>query len=301
MTLSNSSTPSHGSVASEINLRIHRRLKRIHRINSEKRGGRIGISQIGSCGRQLRYQMEHTKRLAWSDRQTLILEMGTLIHKLFNKLIRNPRLGNPSKNITSHFSVGDIDREFQIQLGTRHTILGHVDAIIHRLCPPCDAHKDSPEKTILEVKSCGDYSWSTSVSGRISKQYLAQINGYMYASGIHNGLFIFVHKSTGKIHLKEVTYDPELITGLIKKLEALYRIQSSEYTKRDFQPNDAGILPFECNYCPYTAQCWKDHKLERISEDPPKYKVQLEKVKRPKIKPGPLFKKQENYYVDFVD
>lgn len=109
---------------------------------------------------------------------------------------------------------------------------------------------------LLEVKSMTSYRFEEFERGKISEEYLDQINCYLEALNINECVIVALNKESGVMHELLVVRDPIRIKRIKKNLKLV--LDSTEQTLPDkpFAPDKNGILPWNCLYCAYWGHCW---------------------------------------------
>ena len=144
---------------------------------------------------------------------------GTLMHftieKIVNKLIEEGAVS--PEHVKSEI---DVEKEFN---GVK--VKGRVDLIVN--------------DTVIEFKFTHSYRAP-------SLWHLAQVNLYLWMTGLRKGLIIYVHLPTLKVRYWKVNYDEELVNNRLKKIPELFMVK---YGK---EPDKEG---FGCENCPIYMQC----------------------------------------------
>lgn len=235
----------------------------------------IGLSKSGDCVRKLGYYLAGYPQSAWGWRQSVTLDDGTRGHTVIRKdMIRS--LEN------SHFSLIGQEREVILRLG-EHSWKGHVDGIIQKMCGldssigECKDHTAIKDKTLLEVKTSGASTFKSLEKDGISYSYRCQANAYMHATGIHETLFLFKDKGTGKLWSFLYEFDHDIMDEVAKRLLASTEVVTKgldpQNLAREYGPDEKGKLPFECSYCPFIKECWKDNEPVQVMDDPVIFRV----------------------------
>lgn len=145
-------------------------------------------------------------------------------------------------------------------------IKGHIDAII--------------DGVLVDVKSASSFSFQKFESGALFLPgndpfgYVAQICGYMVATGCERGGFLAVDKTLGKICLCEI---PPEVVAQYKVHERIAHIKavvaSPDLPPRcypDVPDGKSGNMKLDtgCSYCPHKFNCWPDLKTYYYSTGP---------------------------------
>lgn len=203
-------------------------------------------SELGhECLRYLVYNRTH-----W-DKKTLhniglqyIFDMGNEIESIVLKELNE-----------AGFSLQQQQRDFQDQ---EHKITGHIDSVIII----------NDKRYLLEIKSCSPYVFETISDPESIKnhrypyirKYYAQINLYMYLSGIsEEGILLFKNKSTGRYKDILIQLDYKLCENLLKKAE-----QIEKHLKDKTLPERIEFNEQLCGDCPFQYICLPSPSSEEI-------------------------------------
>lgn len=190
----------------------------------------LGMSEIGEkCWRKLWYNY-HLKREKILDGQLKrIFKMGNIIEEQVIKDIVSS--GYLIKDTQRYFS--DIDNNFR----------GHCDGIVY-------GH-DLEEELLIEIKSSSSKNFSIFEKKGVKnhptygEKYEAQMQCYLYYSGLSNGLFIVENKDTQKWYCEIIKADNYIAKEYIEKAEKIIKSENpgSGLSKR--------LDWYECTYCDY--------------------------------------------------
>jgi len=155
----------------------------------------------------------------------------------------------------SGHKVTDQQKSIEIPLPNGWKIRGRMDAKID----------DIP----VDVKSASTYAFKKFKEGTLAEDdgfgYIGQIACYAEAEN-HKGTvgFLAIDKQNGTIAFDPYHATPGWTANAIPDREGLVRdMESEKPPKRAFEPEPDGKsgnlkLPFNCGYCPYKFECWKD-------------------------------------------
>lgn len=207
--------------------------------------------------------------------------------------INRPEQGEPLKGQTlMKFAFGDMTETLVLYLAKMagHAveqeqaevevdgIKGHIDAII--------------DGVLIDVKSASTFSFQKFQTGVLFTPgndpfgYVAQICGYMEATGCERGGFLAVDKTLGKICFCEI---PKEIVEAYKVRERIAHIKQVVsdphipprcYT--DVPDGKSGNMKLDtgCSYCPHKFACWDNLKTYFYSGGP-RYLTKI--VREPKV------------------
>lgn len=117
------------------------------------------------------------------------------------------------------------------------------------------------ELLLLEVKSMSSYAYERFEKGFIDPSYLAQINCYMEALGVHRCVFLAQNKDSGVISEKIVDKNDELMDLVEVNLTTVITSTKENLPERPYQPDAKGLYPWMCAYCAYHKTCLIEPKL----------------------------------------
>ena len=141
--------------------------------------------------------------------------------------------------------------------------------------------EDSQGEAILEIKSVGvgtirmenldlykEYNSGSITMDELWKRvrqpfstHLRQINLYMYATGVHQGIILYEWKPTQSIKEFDVTYQPALIQHILAAAQVIKQ-HLKQGTIID-RPAWATEDHKTCKQCPYKTTCWRNNADRR--------------------------------------
>jgi len=148
---------------------------------------------------------------------------GTLMHFIVEKIV-NKMISESLINPEDVRCEVDVEKVFN-----GNVIKGRVDLIIN--------------DTIVEFKFTHNHRLIY-YSPRL--WHFAQVNLYMWMTGLRKGLIIYIHLPTLKVRYWKVNYDEELVMNRLRKIPELFMVK---YGKEPDKEN------FGCEDCPIYAQC----------------------------------------------
>lgn len=218
----------------------------------------ISMSSLGHCARQLAYRYHGIKPQSFNWKSLMVFDDGDMHHTQLRMLLKL-RL---DKDKSCYRLVGE-EREVSY-LG----ITGHIDGLLEHNNEICKdpSHGDM----LLEVKSMNERAFAElKKTGKIGYEYACQVSGYLAALQLRFAVIIAKNKNTGD--LVEFIYegDQEELKKRYDIIESIITAEDPEQVEREYGPNKAGNLPWQCGYCPFAMMCWrhegvvekKPHKL----------------------------------------
>lgn len=137
----------------------------------------------------------------------------------------------------------------QITVTPSKWMKGHPDGII------VSGLKESPShKHIAEFKTSNYRGFASLVRDGVQKakpMHYAQMQVYMYATGIERAFYMVINKNDDDIYTERVKLDAQYAKSLVAKADTL--------ATEPNMPN--GCNDFHCNMCEYKAYCKGDEKM----------------------------------------
>ncbi len=195
--------------------------------------GRYYPSEIGNCLRRVWFTYRKPKE---PDKEKLkIFQVGLMFHDFIAEVLRSEKTPEV-RLIQSEVPFKLNFPDFQIS--------GRVDDVL--------LVERNGEKLLVEVKS----TKLLSVVKEPSPSHVMQIQLYMHALRIRNGMIVYVEKSSLQTKQYEVRYDPEYVKGVLERFRKLH-----ESLRNGKIPEPEAKLSKDtewmCRYCEYTEECEK--------------------------------------------
>jgi len=194
--------------------------------------GRYYPSEIGSCLRKVWYSYKNPKE-AESD-LIKIFEAGNILHDFVVEVIRSEK--NPDVDL--------LKWEFSVKMQMPDFVIsGRVDDLM--------LVKMSNKQVLVEVKSTKSIKYTEEPRGA----HIMQLMFYMHATGIHNGLLLYIEKNT----LQTKWFDIKYNEGEAKKIEERFTKLHERLTKNKLPAAEAKISgeSWMCRFCDYADECEK--------------------------------------------
>jgi len=205
--------------------------KYLYREARAKTIGRYYPSEVGQCMRKSWFSFKMPKQI--EPGVTRIFEAGNLLHGFVVDVLKSDK--------TPEVTLIESESPLKMKVDD-FEISGRIDDII-RL-------ERNGEKLLVEVKS----TKSMDFLREPSDQYVMQLQFYMHATGIHDGVILYVEKNTLKSKSFAVEYDPQLAETIINRFKTLHlslkngpipHAEAKEIRKNSWM----------CPYCPYKKEC----------------------------------------------
>lgn len=200
----------------------------------EKTVGRYYPSEAGNCIRKVFYSYKNPKEV---DLELLkVFEAGNILHDFIVSVLeseKNPQIELLEKESPFTLEVDDI------------IISGRVDDIV--------IVKIDNKVFLVEVKSTSSLKYTNEPH----EAHIMQLQIYMHAKDIHNGLIIYLEKNTLQSKTFPVPYDAKQAEKAIKRLKDLHQ----QIKENKLPIPEARIIyskNWMCKGCQYREECFKD-------------------------------------------
>jgi len=200
----------------------------------EKTIGRYYPSEAGNCIRKVFYSYKSPKEV---DTELLkVFEAGNILHEFVVHVLeseKNPQIELLEKESPFTLEIEDI------------VISGRVDDII--------IVKIDNKVYLVEVKSTSTLKYTNEPH----EAHIMQLQLYMHAKNIHNGMIIYLEKNTLQTKTFLVDYDSKYAEKAIKRLKDIHQC-----LKEDKLPIPEARAVYSkgwmCKGCQYREECYKD-------------------------------------------
>jgi len=187
----------------------------------------LGLSQAGDeCDRRLwLYQQERTI----TKREARIFETGKILEEMILKELKEV------------FVIRNRQKEIVID----EKIKGHVDAVGYL--------RNDPKKNnyLLEIKTMNNRRFTDLTKGLVPKEYVAQMNVYMYALKLKSGFLVALNKDTSELFLTQLTLDEMVAQVHINRLKQIVAT-----TQEPDRLSIRGLPHTICQWCTFKDHCW---------------------------------------------
>ena len=198
--------------------------------------GRYYPSEIGKCIRNVWYTYNHPLEIKPELRR--IFEMGNILHDFVIEVLRDTRNGD--------VQLLEAEMPFKLEFGG-FLISGRIDDLLLLKC--------GEKKILVEVKSSKSLRY---VRGPM-EHHKTQLQFYMYATGVHDGVLLYVDKSTLQTRSFEVAFSHDQAMRILNKFRALHKHLTAA-TLPAAEAKKQADTKWMCGYCEYADKCAKDEK-----------------------------------------
>ena len=210
--------------------------KHIVRVSKPKNIGRYYPSEIGNCIRKVWYTYKYPTEIEPELRR--IFKLGDILHDFIVEVIKSDK--------TPEVELLHSEMPFKVQFED-FIISGRVDDLM--------LLKSDHTKMLVEVKSCKSVK---AIKGPLS-HHKVQLQFYMYATKVHDGVLLYVDKSTLETKSFVVKFSTKRSKQILNKFRALHK----HLTNGDLPVAEAKKrkeTKWMCNYCEYKSKCAKNEK-----------------------------------------
>ncbi len=212
----------------DFNKMIDQFLAREHK---PKKIGNYYPSEIGSCLRKLWYSYKYP--LAVKTDLIKIFEVGNILHDFVVQVLKSEKTKD----------VQLLKSEFPIKVDMNEFVIsGRVDDLI--------LLKADSRQVLVEVKSMKDVSFTDSPQNHHS----TQLQFYMHATGVHDGLLLYIDKNNLQTKIFEIRHDEELCKKIIERFRFLHKHLVSGTLLFPEAKAESGMR-WMCRYCEYAQKC----------------------------------------------
>lgn len=210
----------------------------------------LRLSAAGKCARQMAYNTHYPEeREELSARALNVFILGDLLHEMERHLI------NQVATLTR------VEERVEMPITPTVNVAGHIDGVLELASGP----------VILDIKSINTRGFKEATEVGPRPDYIAQINAYMHATGIHNSVLWMYNKDTSHRAAIPITYSPAIVEEIKERFQAVLFSKPFDLPERMYSPvmeisrgkiTGREYLPWQCGYCPFTERCWSEEGFE---------------------------------------
>ena len=197
--------------------------------------GKLRLSAVGREDRKLWYDFNGYEKEKLTTSQRIRFCLGHILEAFVLLLARE-----------AGHTVEDCQKEVSVE-----KVKGHIDCVI--------------DGELVDVKSASPYGFKKFVDGSIIRGddpfgYIYQLSSYGAALGKEKGYFLSIDKSGGDLNLLQVpltNVDPAERISYLKDTLPDTDPPDRCYSEVE-EPSGNKKLSFNCKYCDYKVECWKD-------------------------------------------
>jgi len=196
--------------------------------------GRYYPSEIGTCLRKIWYSYKYP--LEVKPDLVKIFHVGNMMHDFVAEVLKSEK--NPQVEL--------LKEEMPLKLEIDDIIIsGRVDDLL--------LLRADGKSVLVEVKSAKTIKFQE----KPSKHHVMQLQLYMYASGVHNGIILYLDKTTLQSKIFTVQYNAEMVNEILDRFRDLHM-----FLKKNELPNAeskfSNDTSWMCRFCEYRDKCDKN-------------------------------------------
>ncbi|MEM7813835.1 MAG: PD-(D/E)XK nuclease family protein [Candidatus Aenigmatarchaeota archaeon] len=208
----------------------------LFREQSPKQAGRYYPSEIGSCLRKVWYSYRFPQSV--QPRLLKIFELGNILHDFVVKVMQSEK----------NSEVELLQFEVPIKLEVEDFVIsGRIDDLL--------LLKANGKQLLVEVKSCKAVSFVREAQ----PHHAMQLQFYMHATGVHDGILLYIDRSTLESKVFTIPYNPVRASEIILRFKTLHTALAQSIlpmAEAKFNPH----MSWMCKFCEYKEKCDKNSK-----------------------------------------
>jgi len=222
----------------EVNVPIHLKYRPEDSLKSMLR-----FSSSGKCPRAISYSMLYPEQKEpLSARAISIFQLGHIVHDVERSIIAEVN------------ELVDQEKEVFIEVDD-FKVFGHIDGIL----------KLKNKDVLLDIKTVNERAWKE-FDRETPKDYIAQLNVYMYATGLREAYLWVYNKGTSHRKIVPIPYNELVVEESLERFRsAIHGYKTGELPERPYSYKEfetefyiERTLPWQCSYCAFTRLCWPD-------------------------------------------
>ena len=196
-----------------------------------KEPGRYYPSAIGMCLRKYWYSYKYPQEI--EPRLRKIFHLGNVLHDFVVDVLRSEK--NPDVEL--------LEAETPVRLQHNDFVIsGRIDDVL--------LIKEKEKTILVEVKSVKDIKYQAAPSSH----HIMQLQFYMYATGIHNGIILYLDKVALDTKIFEIGYDEEQAKSILKRFEKFHNFLTND-TLPEAEAKQNENTKWLCRFCEYKERC----------------------------------------------
>lgn len=206
----------------------------LKRENRPKEIGRYYPSEIGTCLRKVWYSYKFPRE---TDPELMkVFELGNILHDFVVKVLKSDK--NPEVELLK------TELPFKQEIED-FLVSGRIDNII--------LIRASGKNILVEVKSTGNIDYVEDAA----PHNIVQLQLYMHATGIHDGILLYVDKRNLKSKVFPILYDEAAAMKIIDRFKALNKFLKAGVPP-DPEAREKRSTIWMCKYCEYRDKCYAE-------------------------------------------
>ncbi len=208
----------------------------IARASKPKKVGRYYPSEIGRCIRKTWYSYNHPHVV--EPELLKIFEAGNLMHDFVADVLKSEK--------TPEVELLKVEMPLRFE-NAKFVVSGRIDDVI--------LLKMEGKLVLVEVKSTKNVSFVK----KANRAHVMQLQFYMRASGIYNGVILYIDKTNLQTKMFEIKFDEKNGNQIIKRFESLHKhlIEKKLPVAEAKKTED---MKWMCKFCEYKERCEENKK-----------------------------------------
>jgi CRISPR/Cas system-associated exonuclease Cas4 (RecB family) len=116
--------------------------------------------------------------------------------------------------------------------------------------------RESGKNILVEVKSCKNIEYVKSPQNH----HIMQLQFYMFATGVHDGVLLYVDKTTLLTRMFGFRFDENLSKKIIARFKKLHAYLTEDAIPEP-EARQVENLGWMCKYCEYKERCDNDKNI----------------------------------------
>ncbi|MDD5163006.1 MAG: Dna2/Cas4 domain-containing protein [Candidatus ainarchaeum sp.] len=210
--------------------------RHLERENKPKQIGRYYPSEIGGCMRKTWYSYKHPQQI--DIELAKIFEVGNIVHGFVVEVLKSEK--------NKEIELLKTEMPFKQDFG-EFVVSGRVDDLV--------LIKENGKGVLIEVKS----TKSLEFVKKAQESHRMQLQYYMHATGVHNGMVLYVDKNNLQSKIFEVAFSEKESEEIIQRFKNLHSCLANELlplpeAKKNPEKN------WMCKFCEYAEKCGKNEQ-----------------------------------------
>lgn len=194
--------------------------------------GRYYPSEAGNCLRKTWYSYKHPREV--KPDLLRIFEMGNILHDFVVDVLKSEK--------TPEVELLKWEFPFKMRLDD-FLVSGRVDDLI--------LVKASGITILVEVKSC------KFLFKKPQKHHIMQLQLYMHAVGVHNGILLYVEKGGLQSKVFDIDFDEKIVNNVLERFRMLHKsLVNNILPEAEARINED--IEWMCRLCEYRERCFTD-------------------------------------------
>ncbi|MEM5802412.1 MAG: PD-(D/E)XK nuclease family protein [Candidatus Aenigmatarchaeota archaeon] len=168
-----------------------------------------------------------------------VFEIGDILHKFMMEVFKS------EKNINT---IKFLETEIPFKMNFENFVIsGRLDDVV--------IAKENDKKIIIEIKTVKDVRNAV----KPNKNHIMQLQLYMHATGIHDGVILYVDRTNLKTKAFEISYDEEHSLDILNRFKTLHKLLVNDVLPIDEFKQSKDTI-WMCNMCEYRSKCDRNEK-----------------------------------------